>query len=732
MIREDVSRIGDISAPGELKQVIAMQLDKLAKSLDGYSSTREPYPAWVRQPFTFSVATADVNDEYLDEIIERQVKMAATVMLLMLCSSVAASSLFKLPQFDGEKCDLMVYVFHCGYGSIIDSNKVLSLAREAIHDILATTTSFVYGTLIYLTDGNTSASTLFTEIEHLDSSWAVGVMEVKNSDGTTMPSTLRQVISEARKLRLPSRQVTVMVVSDDPVFLAAFTEWSLKGRLFVWSTRLVVVTRLTLPQLQGFNKMFSMTNSVILVAEEVSKSFRCAMYVHMPYSCQGPLKVASWTPHRGLVLTSKIPLFPGKFSKLYNGPRLIVAAEEFEPHIALVKDPDISSSNSLFTGPMVNLLEILASVMNFTYTYVRPSDGSWGVKLADGSWTGMVGMVGRGEADIGLGPFGMSATRAEMVDFTREILTETARIMGGRGRPEVDPWGFLLPLTPLVWLATFTTLLLLPTLVYFMSLSGLKTTSTNVWSIDMFFVYISIFLQQECLMVPKHWWERLMVATWLVTMFVISKSYAGNLMSNLAVRYIPQPYQSLRDVLDDPSVTMIWETNTAYVQYFRSVETGIFREVAGSEKSGRIKYVRGAEFSSNMDHFVRRGDHVIIAENRYEKVLMAQDFSAKGRCDFYSSSERFMPFMSSMVGQKDSPLVSVISNSIKSVTQTGLYDYWTQAYMPNATSCEYPPTKITVNTSLAFRNLWDTQKARKLTHENTQLNKQHFENQENL
>ena len=69
---EDVSGIGDISVPGELKQAIAMHLDELAKSLDGYSPTRESYPAWVRQPFTFSVATADVNDEYLDEIIELQ------------------------------------------------------------------------------------------------------------------------------------------------------------------------------------------------------------------------------------------------------------------------------------------------------------------------------------------------------------------------------------------------------------------------------------------------------------------------------------------------------------------------------------------------------------------------------------------------------------------------------------------------------------------------------------
>ncbi|XP_076059497.1 protein FAM200C-like [Oratosquilla oratoria] len=69
---EDESGIGDISVPGELKQAIALYLDELAKSLDGYFPTRESYPAWVRQPFTFSVATADVNVEYLDEIIQLQ------------------------------------------------------------------------------------------------------------------------------------------------------------------------------------------------------------------------------------------------------------------------------------------------------------------------------------------------------------------------------------------------------------------------------------------------------------------------------------------------------------------------------------------------------------------------------------------------------------------------------------------------------------------------------------
>nr|XP_054606757.1 protein FAM200C-like [Nothobranchius furzeri] len=69
---EDVCGLGDISVPMELKQTIATHLDELAKPLDGYFPTRASYPAWVRQPFTFAIETADVNDEYLDEIIELQ------------------------------------------------------------------------------------------------------------------------------------------------------------------------------------------------------------------------------------------------------------------------------------------------------------------------------------------------------------------------------------------------------------------------------------------------------------------------------------------------------------------------------------------------------------------------------------------------------------------------------------------------------------------------------------
>ena len=93
---EDVSGTGDISVPRALKQEFAIHLDELAKSFDGYFPTRISYPAWVRQPFAFSVATADVNDEYLDEIIglqESQVQQQlfrTTTLSTFWCLQIAA------------------------------------------------------------------------------------------------------------------------------------------------------------------------------------------------------------------------------------------------------------------------------------------------------------------------------------------------------------------------------------------------------------------------------------------------------------------------------------------------------------------------------------------------------------------------------------------------------------------------------------------------------------------
>ncbi|KAG7159605.1 Glutamate receptor 3.1-like 3 [Homarus americanus] len=325
------------------------------------------------------------------------------------------------------------------------------------------------------------------------------------------------------------------------------------------------------------------------------------------------------------------------------------------------------------------------------------------------------------EADISPGPFAISASRAEVVDFTWPVSVSYSRIMAPRGRPEVDPWGFLLPLTPLVWTATMTALLVLSTTI-FLLVTCLAQNNVNrtIWTVDVYGL-IRVLLQQNISELSDWWWwERLVLAVWMLMTLVLTRSYAGNLMSLLAVRHISEPYKTLREVLDDPSVTMIWQDNSASVQYFRSLVTwkltittifqttdhGIFREVGEAETAGRIRFLSLKEYGSVVAPLLRRGDHVLIEEETVIKMLMAQDFTYTGRCDFHTSREQYLTIMLSMITQKNSPLIPALHNRIMRVMEAGLFDQWLKEIIPNSTSCLHPPTKITVNTSLSIVSIW--------------------------
>lgn len=55
----------------------------------------------------------------------------------------------------------------------------------------------------------------------------------------------------------------------------------------------------------------------------------------------------------------------------------------------------------------------------------------------------------------------------------------------------------------------------------------------------------------------------------MLTMLVVTRSYSGNLMSLLAVKYVSQPFQTLRDILDDNKIISIWQRYSSNEQFLR-------------------------------------------------------------------------------------------------------------------------------------------------------------------
>ncbi|KAG7162440.1 putative variant ionotropic glutamate receptor-like 8 [Homarus americanus] len=112
----------------------------------------------------------------------------------------------------------------------------------------------------------------------------------------------------------------VVVASNDPTFLTAYAQKSLKGRLLVWETRQLLVTSYTSRELRAAltsHWTFSMTNTMLMNVEYGFHMLRCGVYVYLPYSPRGAkvVEVAYWTFPQGLVYIASLPLFPEKFSK---------------------------------------------------------------------------------------------------------------------------------------------------------------------------------------------------------------------------------------------------------------------------------------------------------------------------------------------------------------------------------------------------------------------------------
>ncbi|KAK4326018.1 hypothetical protein Pmani_003441 [Petrolisthes manimaculis] len=124
-----------------------------------------------------------------------------------------------------------------------------------------------------------------------------------------------------------SRCVLLVLASDDPSFITVFGERSLKSRLLVWSTKLLILTHLPLTHFQKLNTFLGQTNSMIFITDIESKRTRFT-----------------------------------------RAPEMVLVAEEYQPHVKLVHNDNNNDEEEIikFTGPMIDLVNLLAMKLNFT------------------------------------------------------------------------------------------------------------------------------------------------------------------------------------------------------------------------------------------------------------------------------------------------------------------------------------------------------------------------------
>jgi len=114
---------------------------------------------------------------------------------------------------------------------------------------------------------------------------------------------------------------------------------------------------------------------------------------------------------------------------------LCLADEDAEPakHFSVVTIPDGDDvvqeppgSEKPFSGPLVEFLDMLAALGNFTYDITANPDKNFGKRQKDGSWDGMIGSLLKEDFDIILDDVVMTPDRAKVLDGSELFVNATA------------------------------------------------------------------------------------------------------------------------------------------------------------------------------------------------------------------------------------------------------------------------------------------------------------------
>ena len=102
------------------------------------------------------------------------------------------------------------------------------------------------------------------------------------------------------------------------------------------------------------------------------------------------------------------------------------------------------------------------------------------------------------EAELGLGPFAVKLDRSRAIDYTPPILVDYTRLVVLQPEPFADPWGFLSPFNPVMWLGILIGMVTITLLLTISSgiIHKVDLAAYFIGGIEIFFAQLSVLFGQ--------------------------------------------------------------------------------------------------------------------------------------------------------------------------------------------------------------------------------------------
>ncbi|XP_037090457.1 ionotropic receptor 21a-like, partial [Pollicipes pollicipes] len=356
-------------------------------------------------------------------------------------------------------------------------------------------------------------------------------------------------------------------------------------------------------------------------------------------------------------------LFPDKLSDL-GGRKLRAVTFHYPPKNVFERRPDGSWRHG---GLETVLVQTFGTVINYVPEFTRPTDGGlWGRHEEDGTWSGLVGDLHYGRADVGMANLFISESKLEAIDMTTPYMTDYACYIAAVPPPPPRYLSLVRPLTWRTWLWTLGSFALVVPVLWGLAHGGDGAHNPfRSFTYSSFYAF-GVLIQEAMHRLPRQLAAQLFLGLFFLFSVVISSAYRGNLIAYLMVPAPPTPLDTSRQLL---ASGLEWGVRRAaeWESWFQNSPDPIARRLADD-----IRFV--GSFQEGIRR-ARDTNFAFINSKQSLQYLVATNFTdAMGEELMHVSRECYIPFSVALGLPKYSPLTSKFNLLIRRTIEAGLVD----------------------------------------------------------
>ncbi|XP_047480201.1 glutamate receptor ionotropic, delta-2-like [Penaeus chinensis] len=383
-------------------------------------------------------------------------------------------------------------------------------------------------------------------------------------------------------------------------------------------------------------------------------------------------------------------------SNMSSKPCLKLGIGTYLPYM-IVSGPD---DNPIVGGSQPVVLDIIFNHLGYCYEYVVEPSRAGGIKLPNGTWTGVIGLLLRGGIDMT--GIGMALTHDRYQDLDGTDFLYIDGWSAGFKTPvlQSDISGFIKPFSGYVrsivgvLVTTWFVHMARETIVSprnprageSASPSDNERHGTPSVTDESALWTIAVFLAQSVTKMPRGNSVRVMTGVWLLVSLILNTVYRSNLKAMLILPKIVLPFDSTEELAESRIPTWVPRGSAMHTAGLKSPPESALAKILENSNSLDVPTDVPWGISDTI-----AGKHAMTSPRASITYIMHTTFSKTGQCLLYTMSEDLVGMVQiSILLRKGSPLKPKLNSVIRRLREFGILDHEYKKQVANATECLKP------------------------------------------